>query len=149
MREEDGPRATVRAVDGQLVLDDPAAAEMVRAVGKYNCTGTFEAQEDRIAHFARRMKQRGDSPHAVIIVLINVDDTKLSRSLADTLMPGHNWQMYRDEGEVPFARGLAGREGVQGVLDYFDKEAAAQLTELAGEIAVVVFDHGVAEVFPA
>lgn len=143
------PTAKVHVIDGQIVLEDPTAVGMIRAVGKHNCIGTMESQTDRVAYFEKRMEQRGDNPDAVVIVLINVDDTELSRGIADTLMPRHDWQVYRDEGEIPFARGLAGREGIQGMLDDFDKEAAAKLTELAGQVAVIVFDHGVAEVFPA
>ena len=145
----DKPTATVREIDGQIVLDDPTALGMIRGVGKHNCLGTFEAQTDRVAHFVRRMEERGDDPDVIAIVLINVDDTELNRSLADTLMPGHDWQVFRDRGEIPFARGLCTREGIQIVLDDFDKEAATKLTEMAGRVAVIVFNHGVAEVFPA
>ncbi|KKT17798.1 MAG: hypothetical protein UV98_C0001G0001, partial [Parcubacteria group bacterium GW2011_GWB1_43_6] len=62
--------------------------------------------------------------------------------------PGHNWQEIRDKGEVPFARGLAMREGIQEVLGTFDKEAATKLQSMR-DVAVVVVDHGVAEVFTA
>lgn len=144
----DKPKATVREINGQLVLDDPAAVGMIRAVGKHNCAGTMEAQADRVAYFKQRIEERGDSPDSVVIVLINVDATEMNKSLANTLMPGQDWQAYRDRGEVPFARGLAGREGIQGVLDHFDPEAAAKLTAVAGKVAVIIFDHGVAEVFP-
>lgn len=139
--------ATVREIDGQIVLDDPEALSLVRAVGKVNCVQTLNDQAERVDYFARRMEERCDSPDEVMIVLINVDDTDLNRSLADTLMPGHDWQAYRDRAEIPFARGLCTREGIQIVLDDFDKEAAKQLSQMPGEVAVVIFDHGVAEVF--
>jgi len=63
-------------------------------------------------------------------------------------MPCHNWQEIRDRGEVPFARGLAVRDGIQEALGAFDKDAAKKLEDMT-EIAVVVVDHGVAEVFAA
>ncbi|HEA84359.1 MAG TPA: hypothetical protein ENI04_00005 [Candidatus Wildermuthbacteria bacterium] len=63
-------------------------------------------------------------------------------------MPGHNWQEIRDQDEVPFARGLAMREGIQEALGTFDDEAAAKLQDMI-DVAVVVVDYGVAEVFTA
>ena len=159
------PRATVREIDDPsvspldrvaavlegkeapkvLVLDDPDALAVMRVVAKHNCRGDFEAQADRVAHFTRRIKERGLSPSGVVIVLLRVDDPH-GGMLAEALMPGHNWQEYRDRGEIPFARGLAGREGIQEVLDLFDKEAGDKLRGMPG-IAVVVVDHDVAEVF--
>jgi hypothetical protein len=138
-------RAMVREVDGQLVLDDPDALAMIRAVGKYNCKGLFDLNADRVVHFVKRMKDGGRSPLNVVIVLINVDDVH-GGPIAEALMPGHDWQEYRDRGELPVARGLAGREGIEAVLADFDKEAAEKLKDMKG-IAVVVVDHGVAEIF--
>jgi len=97
--------AKVYEVDGQLVLDDPAALGMIRAVGKHNCTKTLELNAERISHFRQRIEERGDSPNDMMIVIINVDDNEMSAGLADALMPGHDWQAYRDRGEVPFAPG--------------------------------------------
>ena len=144
-KNEGYPRAVVREVDGQLVLDDPDALAVMRAVGKANCRGTFELNAERVEHFKRRVEERGDPPDGVVIVLLNVDDP-YGGALAEILMPGHDWQAYRDRGEVPFARGLAGREGIQDVLEDLDKEAADKLRGAKG-VAVVVVDHGVAEVF--
>jgi hypothetical protein len=64
-------------------------------------------------------------------------------------MPGHDWQAYRDRGEVPYARGLASREGLQEGLDTLDPEAATKLRETKGETAIIVMDFGVVEVFRA
>lgn len=141
----DYPRATVREIDGQLVLDDPDALAMIRAVEKHNLRGTLEMNADRVAHFKRRVAELGRLPTEVVIVVLAVDD-KFGGALAKILMPGHDWQAYRDRGEVPFARGLAGREGIEEALDTFDKEAAAKLRETR-DLAVVVVDRGVAEVF--
>ena len=146
------PTAIVREVNGQLVLDDPVARSVFRAVAKHNCLNTFSAQADRVIHFARRMGELGRSPRDVVIVLLNVDDQN-GKMLANILMPGHDWQAIRDRGEVPFARGLAGREGIQEALAIFDREAAMKLTTMEAHspgslqpIGVVVVDHGVAEV---
>ncbi len=141
------PRAVVREIDGQMVLDDPDAVAIIQAVGKYNCRNTLELNADRVAHFKNRISERGLTASDVVIVLLNVDDVH-GGPLADTLMPGCNWQEIRDRGEVPFARGLAGRDGIQEVLNAFDQEAGKKLQDMSG-VAVVVVDHGVVEVFPA
>jgi len=145
-RETEPTQATVREVYGELVLDDPAALSVARAVGKHNCRATAELNADRIVHFTRRIAERGLSAKDALIVIINMDD-QFGSDVGDALMPGHDWQAHRDRGEVPFARGLAGREGIQGVLDGVDPEAATKLRGLA--TAVVVFDHGTVEVFDA
>lgn len=139
--------AVVREIDGQLVLDDPVAVAVISAVEKHNCRNTLELNVDRVEHFKRRLTERGMTPDQAVIVLLNVDDVH-GGPLADVLMPGHNWQEIRDRGEVPFARGLVMRDGIQKALNAFDKDAAKKLKSMT-EVAVVVVDHGVAEVFAA
>lgn len=146
--DDDVPQAVVREVDGQLVLDDPVAAAFIGAVEKHNCKITFEQNAERVAHFKKRLSDRGMSPSDAVIVVLNVDNP-FGGVLADALMPGHNWQEYRDRGEVPYARGLAMREGIQSALAAFDKDAAEKLEGMAKKVPVVVVDHGVAEVFAA
>lgn len=141
----DKPRAIVLEIDGKLVPDDPDAVAMTCAVGKHNCRGTLKLNADRLAHFRRRFKERGMTVSDVVIVIVNVDDVH-GGPLADALMPGMNWQKIRDCGEIPFARGLVGREGIQEALNAFDQEAAKKLRDTTN-IAVVVVDYGVAEVF--
>jgi hypothetical protein len=141
----DKPRATIREIDGQLVLDDPDALAVFQAVGKHNCKGTFEMNKERVAHFVGRIEEKGLSPADIVIVILNVDDSH-GGPIADMLMPGHDWQEFRDRGETPYARGLATREGIQGILGEFDKDAAEELAGIEG-VAVVVVDHMVAEVF--
>ena len=140
-------RAVVREIDGQFVLDDPDAVAVIHAVEKHNCRNTLKLNVDRVAHFKNRIMKRGLTASDVVIVLLNVDDVH-GGPLADILMPGYNWQEIRDRGEVPFARGLAGREGIHEALNTFDQEAGKKLQNMT-EVAVVVVDHGVAEVFPA
>ena len=140
-------RAFVREIDGQLVLEDPDAVAVMRAVSKHNCRGTLEANADRVAYFAGRVRERNLTSADVVIVLLSVDDIH-GGPLADMLMPGTDWQEIRARGEVPFARGLAGREGIQKALEIFDPEAAEKLHN-TGRLGVVVVDYGVAEVFSA
>ncbi|HFC10573.1 MAG TPA: hypothetical protein ENJ75_00005 [Candidatus Kaiserbacteria bacterium] len=128
-------------------MDDPNAVAMIHSIGKINCSNTLKLNTDRVAHFKNRIMERGLTDSDAVIVLINVDDIH-GGPLADMLMPGYNWQEIRNRGEIPFARGLAGREGIQDVLNTFDQEAGKKLQNMS-EVAVVVVDHGVAEVFPA
>lgn len=138
------PRATVREIDGQLVLADPDALAVIRAVHKHQCRAIARAQSERVAHFVGRMAAKGLTGKEVVIVLINADD-RYGHELANVLMPTTDWQPFRDRGEVPFARGLARREGIESALALFDEHAANKLRAHDG-IAVVVVDHGVAEV---
>ena len=144
----DEPRAFVHEVDGQLVLEDPDAVAMFRAVEKHNCVVTAKAQADCVRHFIERVKIKGLRPEDVVITIINVDDAR-GANLAEALMPGHDWQSYRDRGEVPFARGLAGRGGVEDFVAAFDAEAGQKLREMKDDLVVVIVDHGVAEVVRA
>jgi hypothetical protein len=141
------PRATVREVDGRLVLDDPDGLAVLRAVSKHNCAATLEAHAERVPHLVGRIASRGLAPSDVVIVVIAVDDLH-GRELAEALMPGTDWSAFRERGEAPYARGLAERAGITDALATFDAEAADKLRSHAG-IAVVVVDHGVAEVFHA
>lgn len=144
---DEEPTAVVREVAGQLVLDDPEAIAVIRAVEKRNCLNTLVMNADRVAHFKQRLSDRGMTPDQAVIVILNVDDVH-GGPLADALMPGHNWQEIRDRGEVPFARGLAMRDGIQNAIGTFDEEAAAKLKNMT-DVVVVVVDRGVAEVFEA
>jgi hypothetical protein len=150
----DRPNAMVREIDGQLVLEDPEAMGMIAAVDAHNrdvakraCRALFEANLDRVEHFVRRIAERGHDPADVVIVVIDVDEPSGAGAvLTDELMPGHDWQAYRDRGEVPIARGLATRGGIQSFLDVLDGEAAGLLRRWEG-IAVVVVTGGMASVY--
>lgn len=144
------PTATgvvVREVDGQLVLDDPEAVTVIRAINKGNCRNTLEMNADRIEYFKRRLSECGMTADQAVILILNVNDV-YGGLLADIFMPGQNWQEIRDRGAVPFGRGLAVRDGIQKALSAFDKTAAMKLQSMTN-VAVVVVDYGVAEVFAA
>jgi hypothetical protein len=139
--------ATVREINGQLVLDDPIALSLIQFIDKKNCTNTFIQNIDRIIHFRQRLTERGMTPDQAVIVIFNVDDIH-GGPLADILMPNFNWQEIRDKGQIPFARGLAMRDWTQEAIS-FDKEAATKLKKIKDDVAVVVVDYGVVEIFLA
>jgi hypothetical protein len=147
MSESGEQRAVVRDVEGQLVLDNPASVAVFKAFSKRNCRNTFELNADRIEHFKKRLVERGLTAKDMVITLINADDLHGS-AIVDMLMPNFNWQEIRDRGEIPFARGLATRGSIQEAVEIFDQEAATKLRGM-NDLAVVVIDHGVAEIFPA
>lgn len=148
-----GSIATVREVNGQLVIDDPTAVAVITAIERENIRRLIATpeQRDRIAHFVRRIAVRapelGCAERDLAIVHLCVDDPN-GAALADVLMPGHDWDAIRALGQVPYARGIATRDGLQAGLDAAFPEAGAVLREIAG-IAVVAMDRGVVAVFAA
>jgi hypothetical protein len=147
---DDYPRATVRMVGDQVVLDDPDALAMIKVVERHNCRLTFEEQIDRVQHFARRIVERGSSINDLVIVLLNVNDAN-GRQLTDILMPGQDamWQAIRDQGQIPYARGLATRRAIEEIVTALDEVIGKKLHEIKEKAAVVVMDHGVVEAFEA
>lgn len=138
---------TVYVMDEEFISNNPEAALMAKAIGKANCMNLFDLNTDRVEHFKNRVTELNRTAADTVIVLINVDDVH-GRSIADILMPGFNWQEVRDRGMVPIARGLASKAAIQDMLAQFDVEACKKLKGMT-ELAVVVVDEAVAEVFPA
>lgn len=65
----------------------------------------FELNRERLEHLAyRAINNKGLAPDEFVTVCIDVDDPNWTE-IVDHLMPGHNWQQYRDRGEKPVARG--------------------------------------------
>jgi hypothetical protein len=145
----DSPTATVKTdAAGNLYLDDPQAVAFVQAVAKHNCRNTFQIQRDRVEHFKARIHALGKKASEVVIVLINVD-APYGKPIADLLMPGQDWQAIRGQGQVPFARGLASRDGMEDIVTEIDPELGARMKAKAADFVVVVIDHGVIQVFKA
>ena len=149
----DYPTAIVREVNGQLVLDSPMDEAVINAIDRHNrginrlnCEAAFKAQADRVAHFKGRCTTLGHNPADYVIVLLSVDDLH-GGCLADTLMPGFDWQVIRDRGEAPWARGLVVREGLKALVASISPEKAAEMD--TPELVVVVMSHGCVEIFQA
>lgn len=142
-----GYEAYITIVDGKTVLIDPIGYALLQAVNKSNCKTTFDTHAERIEYFKKRVTEKKLDPKTVVITVINVD-SPYGTDIAEALMPGFDWQQFRDKGEVPFARGLAMKEGMVEMIAVFDKEAAKKIDEVEG-IPVIVVDHSVAEIFSA
>lgn len=140
-------QAYVKIVDGVTVLIDPVGYALIQAVNKSNCEITYLSEIEKIQHFKNRITEKQLDPNSVVITIINVD-SPYGPEITEALMPGYDWQQYRDKGEIPFARGLAMKEGMIEMIAFFDKEASEKIT-LMKEIPVVVIDYGVVEIFPS
>lgn len=110
------------------------------------CKLTLEENRERVEYFKRRLAEIGMSRLEVVIVIINVDNF-YGGPLAEALMPGKDWQAIRDTGAIPYAHGLAGREGIQDMLDTIAPNQAQDLRAIREGIAVVILDHECAGVF--
>lgn len=120
---------------------------MVIKERKQNCREALELHAERVTYFKKRIQEKGLDPHGMAIVVINVDD-KNGAPIAESLMPNHDWQIYRDRGEIPFALGIVYREGLDKEVAKFDKLTARKLTE-AADLPILVINTGAAEVFIA
>lgn len=126
------------------ITPDPEAEATEKDLGQTQAAmDFFTANAERIKHFKKRAVELGRSGRDTVVTLINVDDPKGS-ILADALMPGHNWQQYRDAGEVPVARGLATKEGVREFLEVAGYDVAARELSETDVLSVVVLDAQVA-----
>lgn len=144
-QKSETPQAYVTIIDGKTVLIDPVGYAFMQAVNKYNCENTYLAQIERVKHFKNRITEKELDPKSVVISLINVD-SPYGPEIAEALMPGHDWQQYRDKGEIPFARGLVLKEGMIKMIAIFDKEASEKINQIKG-VPVIVIDYGVVEIF--
>lgn len=137
---EEGP-------NGELILVDPVGHAVMMGVAKHNCSLTLEIHADRVAYFRQKAVELGKKSDDVVIIIANVDD-RYGNIVANALMPGTDWQPVRDQNQIPFARGLAGRDGIQAFLKLADQAADQKLLQFKSEeLAVVVVDHGTCEVF--
>lgn len=145
----DHVRAVVREVDGQLVLDDPDALAVMTAVAQHNCRATLTAHGDRIAHFRRRAQDLGRSAETTMIVVINADEPLGEEMAAVCGMPAGWADAYRAQQQVPFARGLVDRVGMQALLDTLGISAGnpAEALRATEGLPVLVLDHGVITIF--
>jgi len=136
---------TVHRINGEIVLDNPSALIQMRALKKKKCLGTLKENIERVNDFILQMKSPLISSEEVCIIIISADDCN-GKDVVEALMPNHDWQPYRDKGQIPYARGIVNRQGIESVLNIIDKGAAKKLQDLSG-IAIVIIDHESTEVF--
>jgi len=108
----------------------------------------FDASAQRLTDMAyRAVHELGHKPTEIVTVAIHVDDPDWT-DLAETLMPGQDWQQYRDRGEKPIARGTASA----GIADYLSSVCPNLATVISegppdGHLFAFVMDCGGASVY--
>jgi hypothetical protein len=115
--------------NGPIVPDPEAAVTDKHLASTESAMDLFRSSAERVMHFKQRVSELGRSGQDTVITVLNVDDP-IGGVLADILMPDHDWQRYRDAGEVPVARGLASKSGISEFLEEAGYQIAAD--ELAG-----------------
>lgn len=107
----------------------------------------FQPNRERLEQMAWRALQRGLTPEQFVTVCIDVDDPSWTE-IVDLLMPGHNWQEYRDRGEKPVARGIA-RAGINDYLRTVAPDIETVLTGplLDGTVRAIVMAYGGVSVY--
>ena len=75
------PTATVRKVNGQLVLDDPIAYAVMTVVERYNL---YQADLEAVQRLEARAKEKGGTGAGFTVIVIDVD---VYPGIVEGLMP--------------------------------------------------------------
>ena len=108
----------------------------------------FIANAGHIRHLKQKAEEVGRTGEDSVVTLIDVDDPVGSK-LADTLVPGHDWQRYRNVSETPVMRSVATKDGVLDFLGNAGHELATRELSASDDLMVVVLNSGVALVLDA
>lgn len=113
-------------------LEEPSPGDLERET-------FFNLNAGRLSELAwRAVFVKNLRRNTFFIICIDYDDPAW-RDLADALMPGHDWQSYRDRGERPVARGSVMTSGVGDYLkEVVPAIAAAFDLRLADDQALAV-----------
>lgn len=104
-----------------------------------------KANRESLLRLSERSKiKSAELNEQFIVICIDVDDPKWTL-LANVLMPGHDWQQYRDQGLKPVARGVVNRESIEAIA----KEAYPAVFGFDVDSPVAVFSAGGVSVFSA
>lgn len=123
--KSDAPTATVREVNGQLVLEDPVGYAVMCSVERVNL---YRADPEAVRRLELRAEKKGaevGSPFAVVVIDV---DCPTWADLVDMLMPGHDWDQFRSRGEKPVARGVVPRDFLCTLLDDVRKQSGEAVT---------------------
>lgn len=137
------PTATVRKVNGQLVLDDPIAYAVMTVVERYNL---YQADLEAVQRLEARAKEKGGTGAGFTVIVIDVD---VYPGIVEGLMPGHDWEQYRARGEKPVARGLVPRAALVGLLETIPEDERVIPNPLPAGVFTAVFGRGGVSVFEA
>lgn len=114
------------------------------------CIEFFAAYSDRISYYVQRVEELDRSGVDTVITLINVDDPTGNGSvIANLLMPGEDWQQYRDRGEPPVALGLATKQPFPAILADMGYETASQELGSTDDLRIVLLHAGTVQILDA
>ena len=138
-------QARVIEKDGKLLLIDPNAEAMINVINTLNCNKTYLLKKDRVEYYQQRIKDAGIDPSTVTIVICNVDES-FGEFVADSTMPGYDWDEIRNRGETPYAIGFLYKESIIPIVGVYDPEACEKLKNIIS-YSVLVSDYSVINVF--
>ena len=129
--------------DGR-VIPDPNAEPSEAIVAQLEAAHAFaQANAADIKRLKEAAVANGRTGADSAIVLIHVDDRR-GHLLADFLMPGHDWQQYRDAGAEPIARGPTDKDLLVAFLSETGLGTAATELQSSDELMTVVLHSDMA-----
>lgn len=79
----------------------------------------YHANEERLLQLAQRAEEKTQAEGVCYgVICIDVDDPTFL-DIVEALIPGHDWQAYRDQGQRPCARGVLVDELLRALVDDF------------------------------
>lgn len=129
--------------DGSIV---PVTSEQLtddQLANTYLAMDLYKHNAERMGHFKQKVEALGRSGADTVITLLNVDDP-VGKVLADIVMPGHDWQKFRDAGETPVARGMVTKGAIPEFLTHYGYTKTADELAMTDELKVLVISSGVA-----
>ena len=107
-----------------------------------------ELNRDRLTQLAARAREKTKEGEAQCVVCVDVDDPTWT-PLVEMLMPGHDWDVYRNRGEKPVARGVVPQDLIEAVVQEtypaageFHKSRITNVVILAAGGAMIIGDAG-------
>jgi hypothetical protein len=79
------------------------------------CHNALIENIERVEHFKGRMREKGLTSKDAVIVIINGNDG-FGEALASTVMPEGWDKEYREQGAIPYARGIMYREALGALI---------------------------------
>lgn len=139
----DQPTATVREIDGKLVLEDPVGFAVMSSVERFNL---YNADPESVKRLEARAQEKSKDGVLFSVIIIDVDVATWTE-LVDMLMPSNDWQQFRDRGEKPIARGVVPRTLLTDMLGIVDENAKVLPDPFPTGVLTAVFGMGGVTVF--
>lgn len=141
--DKDQPTATVREVDGQLVLEDPVGFAIMTSIERLNL---YNSDPESVKRLEARAVEKSKSNESFGVVIIDVDVATWT-DLVEALMPNYDWQQFRDRGEKPIARGVVPRGLLMEMLGIVNEKAKVVPDPFPTGVFTAVFGMGGVTVF--